>query len=370
MTLVHRTLIALLALAPAAVAQSDSRWQAWLGCWTADSARAPAASAVCVVPVAKSNAVELLTISRGAVVIRERVEANGRPQTIDGNGCSGTETANWSASGRRVYLHADFSCANRTPGTTTTVFSMMPTGEWLRVEKARADGGSVLTATRLRPTSIPAALSELSARSIESQQRAITTARASAAAPIVANEILDAVNNLDGDVVRAWLVASQQQFDFDAAQITALANAGVPSPILEAVGAVRAEPQTVASQQPAVVDENPPEMRTMRVCPPSGCSNRYSEYNGADWGAAPPYQYPYPYNGYLNNGYPYPYPYVYPYTGFVPFTSVVTTNARNKARNIHDRAKSFNGGHPGGQYTPRPIPGKRGAAPAPAPRRR
>jgi hypothetical protein len=339
MKLVRRTLLALVAIAPAAVAQSDARWQAWLGCWTSDSLHAPAATLVCVTPVVRSSAVELLTVARGAIVIRERIEANGRPLPIDGNGCQGTESANWSASGRRLYLHADFSCANRTPGTTATIFSMMPTGEWLRVEKARSGGGTVLSATRLRPAPMPSVLSEVAARTIAGQQRAVVAARASSAAPIVVDEIIDAVHNLDGDVVRAWIDASQQRFDFAASQIAALANAGVPTPILDAVaGTVVEAPQIVRAEPPVVVDQGPPQMTTMRVCPANGCAaeNRYSDYNGADWNNAPPYS-PYSYNGY-----PYPYPYYAPFTTFVPFSAFSkNTNARHNPRGVmHDRPKS------------------------------
>lgn len=369
MTLVRRTLFALCVAAPAALSQGDSRWQAWLGCWTADSARTTAATTVCVTPVAKSSAVDLVTIARGAIVTRERIDATGRPQPIDANGCKGTESANWSASGRRVYLRADFSCASGTPGSTTSLFAMTPTGEWLRVEKARSGGGMVITVTRLRPTTLSTALPEASARAIESQQRALLPARAFMAAPIVIDEIVDAVRNVDGDVVRAWLLTSQQRFAFDAAQIAMLANAGVPSPILEAVGAqVEVAPVVVRVEQPVVVEQNPPEMTTMRVCPPNGCyDNRYSNYNGAQWGSAPPYGYPYsspyPY------AYPSAYPYSYPLTAFVPFGSV--NNNVRKDGHFNQRGNGFRDpkgiqGRPG-QTNPgvRANPGTRVTNPAP-----
>ena len=370
MKLVRRTLFALCVVAPAALSQGDSRWQAWLGCWTADSARTTAATTVCVTPVAKSSAVDLVTVARGAIVTRERIEANGRPQPIDGNGCKGTESANWSTSGRRVYLRADFTCANGMPGSTTSLFAMTPTGEWLRVEKARAGGGMVVTVTRLRPTTLSTALPEASARAIESQQRALLPARALMAAPIVVDEIVDAVRNVDGDVVRAWLLTSQQRFDFDAAQIATLANAGVPSPILEAVGAqVEVAPVVVRVEQPVVVEQGPPEMTTMRVCPPNGCyDNRYSSYNGAEWGSPPPpgypYSSPYPY------AYPSAYPYSYPFTAFVPFGSFNNNRGKDRHHN-NQRGHGFrdprgNHGRPG-QTDPRVRvnPGTRVTNPAP-----
>jgi len=269
-----------------------------------------------------------------------------------------------------VYLRADFTCANGTPGSTTSLFAMTPTGEWLRVEKARAGGGMVITVTRLRPTTLSTALPEASARAIESQQRALLPARASMAAPVVVDEIVDAVRNVDGDVVRAWLLTSQQRFDFDAAQIATLANAGVPSPILEAVGAqVEIAPVVVRVEQPVIVERNPPEMTTMRVCPPNACDNRYSSYNGAEWGSPPPpgypYSSPYPY------AYPSAYPYSYPLTAFIPFGSFNNNNNRGKDRQHSQRGNGFrdprgNHGRPG-QTDPkvRVNPGTRVTNPAP-----
>jgi hypothetical protein len=374
MKLFRRTLLALCVFAPAALSQGDPRWQAWFGCWTADSARTSAATTVCVTPVANSSAVNLVTIARGAIVTRERIDANGRPQPIGGNGCKGTESANWSASGRRVYLRADFSCASGTPGSTTSLFAMTPTGEWLRVEKARAGGGMVITVTRLRPTTLSTALPELSVRAIESQQRALLPARAFTAAPVVVEEIVDAVRNVDGDVVRAWLLTSQQVFAFGPAQIATLADAGVPAPILEAVGANVVEaPVVVRVEQPVVVEQGPPEMVTMRVCPANGCysDNRYSGYNGAEWGSPPPpgypYSSPYPY------AYPSAYPYSYPFTAFVPFGSF---NNNNFGKDRHNqRGKDFRGDPRGNHGRPRQVDAKVRVNPGtrvtnPAPRRR
>jgi hypothetical protein len=251
---------------------------------------------------------------------------------------------------------------------------MTPTGEWLRVEKARSGGGMVITVTRLRPTTLSAALSETSARAIESQQRALLPARAATAAPIVIDEIIDAVRNVDGDVVRAWLLTSQQGFAFDAAQIAMLSNAGVPTPILEAVGAYVAEvaPVVVQVERPVMVEQGPPEMNTMRVCPPNGCyDNRYSSYNGAEWGSPPPpgypYSAPYPY------AYPSAYPYSVPFTAFIPFSSFNNNNKNHSNfRNGHNqRGKDFrdqkgNHGNPR-QADPRvrTTPGTRVTNPAP-----
>ncbi|HEY9230266.1 MAG TPA: hypothetical protein VIP11_26680, partial [Gemmatimonadaceae bacterium] len=273
----------------------------------------------------------------------DRLESNGRPHPIDGNGCRGTETANWSADGHRLYVRAEYTCAGNVPGTSTALFAITTDGEWLRIEKIRAGGGMTVTATHLRPTALSSALSTNTARDIEAQQRAIGLARAAAATSISADDIVDAVNNLDGDVVRSWLVASEQVFAFDTQQITILTHAGVPSPILQIVsgvqidGAVRA---VVYPAAPAVVEQLPPVLSTgYAVNPyaanPYGAVNPYSAYNGPSYmpnGLAPPY------------GPAYSFPYPYPYSTSFPFSTIAVSqpfinNNRCCDRRDRDRDK-------------------------------
>src|ERR1041384_4221295 len=95
-------------------AETDGRWYPWLGCWAPDTSGAAARGArgtTCLVPSKGSRGVDALTILRGKITHRNRLDANGRAHAIDGQGCKGTETANWSAGGRRLYLHSDYTCA-------------------------------------------------------------------------------------------------------------------------------------------------------------------------------------------------------------------------------------------------------------------
>lgn len=331
---------------------TDPRWNAWLGCWTADTTRtgAPAvsaSSAICVIPIEGSRAVDALTIARGEVVSRERLDASGRPHSVNGNGCRGTETVNWSESARRVYVHSDYTCSGGQPGTSTSLYAITSSGLWLRVEKVRAGSGAVTSFTQLRPTSPSPALASSTIRAIERRQRLIATARAAAAAAISANEIVDAVNNLDGDVVRAWIVASDQTWNLDATQLAVLVNAGVPSPILAIVsprGATQIDvtiAPTVTPLPAVVVDEEPVVMTTMRVCPPVACVSRYSPYNGV--GYDPLMAYP-------------PYPYPYSPFGFVPFSSVVVSTPV-VTRDGKGRGRQHAGSRPGSRGHDGP-PGK------------
>jgi hypothetical protein len=333
------SLDARLASAQTVTAQTDSRWIAWLGCWAPSDG--PSASVTCVIPIEGSRSAEALTIARGVVVTRQRLDASGRPHSIDGNGCRGSETVNWSNAGKRVYVHTDFTCgSSNTPGSSAGLFAISNTGEWIRVEKTRSGSGAIVTTTQLRPTGMSSALTVDVIRSIEGRQRAITAARAAAAVPITTDEILDAVNNLDGDVVRAWLLAGDQTWNVDAVQLVALQNAGVPTPILLVVGgaAMQTLAPVVAVAAPApvqIVYDEPPVMTTMRSCAPYGCPNpnRYSAFNGWDMPSYPGF------------GFPPTFPYPYPYSPFgfgSPFglsTPIITTNT-----NVgNDRGRSHHG---------------------------
>lgn len=222
--------------------RTDVRWLAWLGCWETDTTgtgeQGNSSSATCIVPIAGSSAVEALTIARHKVIARDRLDASGRPHAIDSQGCQGLEAVNWSSTGRRVYLRADYVCASGIKGTATTIFSMSHAGQWLRVEEVRSGGGTIVSVTRLRDAGLLGAVAPEAARAIEDQRRTIATARAAAATLITTDEVIDAVNGLNAGVVRTWLLASEQPFDLDTRQLTALARADVPLTVLEAIMAV------------------------------------------------------------------------------------------------------------------------------------
>src|SRR5437867_11188151 len=63
----------------------DSRWLAYLGCWEPIQS---AKSQVCVVPVAGTPDVELVTIVKGEVATRERITANSERQATSHDGCT------------------------------------------------------------------------------------------------------------------------------------------------------------------------------------------------------------------------------------------------------------------------------------------
>src|SRR5512140_1576380 len=115
----------------ASAQQPAGSWQPWLGCWSAGPAIggiAPSevAPLVCVAPAADANVVEVTTISGDKVVSTQRLDASARELAVEAKGCPGTQHAQWSVDGRRVYLKAVTKC-DGVQRVTSGIMAISPT---------------------------------------------------------------------------------------------------------------------------------------------------------------------------------------------------------------------------------------------------
>ncbi|HEY4304524.1 MAG TPA: hypothetical protein VGM82_08665 [Gemmatimonadaceae bacterium] len=216
---------------------TDSRLFPFVGCWRADSAVANRNEALsCVVPVQASSDVELVSIVDGQIANRQRINAAGRPTAVNEEGCRGEQQASWSALPRRIYLHAEFTCApTGIAGGKTTLMSILPSGERLQVESVRSGVGSITRAVRLVDAGLPTSLPREIAARLGKQRLAVMTARAEAASPLKTTDVVEAVHHTDSTVVYAWLSETGQHFQLNGDQVAALVRADVPAPVLQAM---------------------------------------------------------------------------------------------------------------------------------------
>ena len=96
-----------------------AQWTAWLGCWAPERPMTATSSAVkphqatvtCVVPVDGSRAVDEMTLVDDTVIAYRRWPLpSAATRSFTEQGCRGREAATWSASGRRAYVHAEYTC--------------------------------------------------------------------------------------------------------------------------------------------------------------------------------------------------------------------------------------------------------------------
>jgi uncharacterized membrane protein YgcG len=242
------TLAAMSASAQGA-AGPDVRWQPWLGCWTLGGLQprvvgaTSQSHAVCIVPTSISSAVDIATVEDGKVVDRQRINADDAHHPSTKDGCTGWESAQWSAWQRRVFVRSEYSCSGGVKRSASGVLAITGTGEWIDVQGISSGGNKGVRALRyadVRETgAIPAELADL----LGNRAIASGAARVSAAAPLTVADIAEASQRLEAGVVEAWLVefnsgAEAVPAGLNAKTLVELADAGVPPGVIDVVVAL------------------------------------------------------------------------------------------------------------------------------------
>ena len=236
----------------------DARWQAWVGCWQPSDAEAPDAPTVCVVPAARG--VEVVTLREGQVQQREAIVADGARQPVERNGCSGWESAAWSADGQRLYRASEQSCEGGVQRRATGVMAISRSGEWLGVHGVAADAETGVRAIRYRPVAVDAALPAADAAALRRLVPSTEQARTAAVAPVTTADVLEASRQVDEEVLLAWLVETGQGFGMEvhADRLVELADAGVPERAIDLMVAL-SYPRVFAIDQASMEGERRPD---------------------------------------------------------------------------------------------------------------
>ncbi len=233
-----------LATTTGAAAQSGGGWTALLGCWRASPMEAlepgmtPEDRMICILPAADAREVEFVTFADGMLESREMVDASGVETAFDRDGCLGTESARISDDGRRIYQESRYSCPGPFSRTTSGIFSMLPSGEWLSVQGVAAGEYAEIQVVRHRRVSDLASLDPAIADALAGRQTAIRAAGVAAGAPLSLAEVIEVSRETHPSVVEAWLIEYGQGFRLTATDLVALDEAGVPEGVIDLVVAL------------------------------------------------------------------------------------------------------------------------------------
>ncbi len=367
------------ARASAQATSVDSRWDAFLGCW--EPAGAPSGakpSLLCVVPAQGASAADLVTVTDGKEVAREHIDATGQRVANTRDGCSGWESAQWARDDERVYLHADYTCAGGRRQQSTALIALSANGDLMDVQGLKAGKNDGVRVTEYREAVDPGSLPSDIAAAIGDRTMAVDAARVAASAPVTTDNVIDASAHVDAPVVEAWLANRGEQMAVDAKQLEALADAGVPSDVVDVMVALT-YPQKFAvnpaiaggagqygdavapSRLKGVVGSSAADSVGRPICPYSaygwdyGTACQYSPwtygygyYPSPYWGYSPfsPYYGYDPYFGYAG-GY-YGYGFGYGYGGWYGGQSVVvvTNNGQNSSHGRVVKGRGYVQGNP------------------------
>ena len=196
----------------------DRGWLPWQGCWRAEGASE--AEKLCIVP--DGAGVRLITLEGAAVRVESRVVTDGRARAVNQEGCTGTELANWSADGQRVFLTSDLSCEGGARRRVTGIFAMSGAAEWVSAQAVTIGDQTAARSVRyfaIPPGNLPAAIANALPNA-----RSIAGAREGLSVVVDADDITEAVNRVDAAAVEEWLTITGQPFqladDLQPTQVT------------------------------------------------------------------------------------------------------------------------------------------------------
>lgn len=217
----------------AGAAQPDEAWLAWSGCWRPDGDNS--GRALCIVPDAEG--VRMLTIKGLSIESESRIIANGQPRNISQEGCSGNETASWSADRQRVFLTADLNCGNSVTRKVSGVFVMLSQSQWASIQSIQTAGTTRMHTVRYVEAE-PANLPPEVVQALKDNRLARETVRIAASSKLDLADVREAVTKTQVDVVSGWITTVGQEFDLDANTLVELADAGVPAEVIDVLVAV------------------------------------------------------------------------------------------------------------------------------------
>jgi hypothetical protein len=179
-----------------------------------------------VLPGAGAWEAELVTVAHDSIAARDTVVTGARSRELDG--CRGSETANWSADGARLYLHARYSCPGGLEQTSSGMLALSEGEELIDIQQTTRGNAKAVRVSRYLRVAVSPSLPREVATALEGTDLPLSLARGAASAPLTVAAIADASRSLEPEVVEALLVERGGYAPVDAKQLAALADAGVP----------------------------------------------------------------------------------------------------------------------------------------------
>ena len=289
-------------LSPAgAQAQSgDERWAPFVGCWelqvqrrpaarqTPDASTEPRSARVCVEP--EGPGVVLRTLVADQPALSQTIIADASPRPIVDGACRGTEQAEWSKDGLRLFSRASLTCPGEAARTVSGLVLLAAPDAWIDIQAVTVGGRESVRVRHYRRDGSPAG-----------------TRLATAGSRMAIDDVVEASGKVTAGALEAALIESRARFALSGGTLIALDDAGVPDSVTDLMVAL-------SYPQSFVVERTSRDDRLTSVD-----SFGYAGFYGVDDGFLP-FLPGVGYGGYLNSAYyyaPFGYWYLSSYPGFV-----------------------------------------------------
>lgn len=228
---------------PASAQTADPRWEPFLGCWelTVDNVRADAVAGdpasirplasrtrtaagprVCVTRTADGGA-RFETTMRGQAAVDHTLVADGTERPFAGSDCRGTQRAEFSADGLRVFTRAELTCTGDPGPRRTSGISLLATnGHWLDIEAIEIDSRETVRVRRYS----------------RAADQAATPRGTLGSSNLSLEDITEASAKVAPAALEAALVETSAGFFLSGKELIALDDAGVPDSVTDLIVAL------------------------------------------------------------------------------------------------------------------------------------
>ena len=243
-------LFALLAV-PARAQAPDARWEPWLGCWTlaaenlrdAQPQRGAArgqqppsaldAARVCVTPSGGGARFETTVGTQTA--IDQTIIADAAGHAVKDADCVGTQRAEWSKNGLRLFSSAEITCKGDPGLRRVSGFALIaPNGDWVDIQTVAIGDRETVRVKRYL-------------RAPDSRRTARPTVVSS---NLTLDEIAEASAKVPPAALEAALIETNAGFDLTSKKVLALNSAGVSGRVIDLLVAL-SYPEKFAIQRNA-----------------------------------------------------------------------------------------------------------------------
>jgi uncharacterized membrane protein YgcG len=223
----------------------DARFAAWIGCWRLDDDIAGTGARMCITP--DKGGVRLQTVIGVQKGIDEVVVPDGVARPIEDSECKGTESAEWSQDGARVFRTTDVTCGKEAPRTVKSVAFLAPGPSWINIQ--HVSGASANTSVRVQRYR-RAANQQLADGSKAPQPEAQLTLRTDPTQTRWSIEdVIEASAKLPVEAMQAALTEVHHPFDLNRRTLVKLDEGGVSEPVIDLMVALTYPRRFVVERQ-------------------------------------------------------------------------------------------------------------------------
>jgi hypothetical protein len=204
----------------------DARFNAWLGCWRLDDDLSGTGARLCVTP--EKDGVRMQTIAGTQRGIDEIVIPDGKPHPIVDSECKGTERAEFSQDGTRLFRTTDVTCGKEAPRTIKGLIFMAGGPAWINVQHVSGSAAN----TSVRVQRYRRSTNQVLADGSKAQQPSAQSTLAQKLTWSV-DDVIEASGKVPAEVVQAALTEVHHGFDLNKKTLVALDKGGVNSQVID-----------------------------------------------------------------------------------------------------------------------------------------